>query len=452
MLTADNAALDELRGLVGGEHVLIDSEVTANHCRDWTGRFRGSTPAVVRPGTREQVKQVVVWARRHGVGLVPQGGNTGLVGGSVPRQHEVVVSLRRLDDLELDPLERQVTAGAGATLGEVQRLALRHGLRYPVDLAARDSATIGGTVATNAGGINFVRFGDTRAHLVGLSAVLGTGAVVDDLRRLQKDNTGYHLPSLLCGSEGTLAIITDVRLRLVRQPAHQVAALVGFDSVAEAISQGTAWAGVPMIEALELMTADGVALVCEQLSISRPPLAWRAAYLLVEAAGERDVHHSLAGLVGDRDSAVADDVRGRAALWRYRDEHTTAINRLGPPHKFDVTLPARQLSTFVDHVAEVVRELDPNAATWLFGHVGDGNIHVNVTGCEHPLLDRSVLRYVASLGGSISAEHGIGVAKASYLALRHDEATIAAMRAVKSAFDPDDIMNPGVILPRVDEL
>ncbi|MGH9282349.1 MAG: FAD-binding oxidoreductase, partial [Acidimicrobiales bacterium] len=369
------ALVAKLAEVVGPGHVLTDPDVTAGWCVDWTGRFRGATPAVVRPGSTTVVAGVLAVCRELGVALVPQGGNTGLVGGSVPLSGEVVLSLRRLDEVgAVDGAGGQVTAGAGATVGDVHRAAAQAGWAYGVDFASRDSATVGGAVATNAGGLRVLRHGDTRAQLLGVEAVLGNGSVVSHLGGLVKDNTGYHLPSLLCGSEGTLGIVTAARLRLVPPAAERVTALLAFASPAEAVAgAGLLRRLTGSLEALELFLDEGLALVCRVLGLPRPFPNGHGAYLLVEAAGAGNVVDELAGAVGSlddvADAAVATDSLRRAELWRYREGHTEAVNTLGPPHKLDVTLPAGRLAEFMVTVPAVVAAVPgaAGAATWLFG-------------------------------------------------------------------------------------
>lgn len=441
--------------VVGPAHVLTDPEVTASYAVDWTGRFRGSAPAVVRPGSVAEVAEVLDRCRRHGVALVPQGGNTGLVGGGVPLGGEVVLSLRRLDRLDaVDVDAGQVTAGAGVAVGAVRRAADAAGWAYGVDFASRDSATVGGSVATNAGGLRVLRYGDTRAQVLGVEAVLGTGDVVSHLGGLVKDNTGYHLPSLLCGSEGTLGVVTACRLRLVPPAPRRVAALLAFAGSAGAVvAAGMLRRRVASLSAAELLLGSGVALVCRATGAPPPMPDPHPAYLLVEAAAASDpldeLSDAVASLDGVADVAVATDPPRVDALWRYREAHTEAVNTLGPPHKLDVTLPAGALGPFVDRVASVVDAAAPGARTWLWGHVGDGNVHVNVTGVapDDFRADEAVLRAVAADGGSISAEHGIGTAKRRWLGLVRSDAEIAAFRAVKRALDPDGVCNPGVLLP-----
>lgn len=442
-----NAALiGAMRRIVGREHAVDDPEVTAGYAVDWTGRWRGATPLVVRPIDTGEVAAVIEWCAARAIGVVPQGGNTGLVGGGVPLYGEILLSLRRMAGVsEVDGDAGQITAGAGTTIAGVQAAAQRAGWDYGVDLGARQSATVGGTVATNAGGLRVLRYGDTRAQILGVQAVLGDGSVIEHLGGLVKDNTGYHLPALLCGSEGTLGVITAARLRLVPRFEQRVVALVGLASMAEAVALGGHLRRtVATVDAIEFLTA-----ACRHLVGLPPPLgAEHAVYVLVECAGHEDPTAELAATVGDLPSAVAGpaDPGRRTELWRYREAITEAVNRLGPPVKLDVTLPAGQLARFVVDVGSVV---PPGAQVWLFGHVADGNVHVNVTGVDatDESVDDVILRLVAERGGSISAEHGIGHAKKRWLHLMRSESELAAMRSIKAALDPAGILNPNALLP-----
>jgi FAD/FMN-containing dehydrogenase len=389
------------------------------------------------------------------VALVPQGGNTGLVGGSVPLAGEAVLSLRHLSGVsEVDEVGGQLTAGAGATVADVQAAAAAAGWVYGIDLASRDSATVGGTIATNAGGLHVLRHGATRAQLLGIEAVLGTGATISHLGGLLKDNTGYDLAGLLCGSEGTLGVITAARLRLVPPSPHRVVALLAFSSVGAAVQASTQLRRMlPDLQALEFFVESGLELVCRTAGLARPFTAGHPAYLVAEAAGQRDPSPALAealdSVAAVADVAVATDSIRQAQLWRYREAHTEAINTLGAPHKLDVTLPAHALAEFIDRVGGVVTAADPRATTWLFGHAADGNVHVNITGVgpDDPTVDDHVLVFAAGMGGSISAEHGIGTAKRPWLHLNRSEEEIAAFRSIKGALDPAGILNPHVLLP-----
>jgi FAD/FMN-containing dehydrogenase len=443
------AVLEELAAVVGPQHVLADEGTTAGYSVDWTGRYRGRAAAVVRPGSTAEVAGVLRACSGAGAAVVPQGGNTGLVGGGVPLAGEVVLSTRRLDQLgPVDPLAAQVTVGAGATLAAVQAHAAASGLGVGVDLAARAGATIGGMVATNAGGLAVVRHGPMRASVAGVEAVLADGSVLSHLGGLEKDNTGYDLTGLLCGSEGTLAVVTAVRLRLVAVPVELTTALVGFADVASAVAtlaelrrQGT------VLEAAELVLEDALVLAERHLGAPSPVRA--PAVLLVEWAPPAPGEEVLAAAGGVLDVAVATDSTRRAGLWRHREAVTEAVSAVGVPHKLDVALAPGQLADFVDEVRTRVEAVAPGSVLALFGHAADGNLHVNVVGPppDDEAVDDAVLGLVVERGGSISAEHGIGTAKRRWLARNRTPEEVAAMRAVKAALDPAGTLNPNVLFP-----
>ncbi len=447
--------LRELREIVGDEHVLVDEDLLSSYVVDFTGRFRGWSGCVVRPGSTQEVAAIVSTCRRNGIRLTVQGGNTGLVGGAVPLGGETVLSLRRLSRIDhVDPRSGQLTAGAGVSIVAVQQAAAAAGWAYGVDFSSRASATVGGSVATNAGGLRVLRHGDTRAQLLGVEAVLGTAAVVSRLSGLTKDNTGYHLPGLLCGSEGTLGVVTAARFRLVAPLAQRVVALLAFRTPSDAVAAaGSLRRQLPSLSAAELFFDEGLSLVREVLSLPTPFPSRHRAYLLLEAGADHDPVTELSAAVeslhGVEAVAVATGGHGADQLWRYREGHTEAINTLGAPHKLDVTVPMDAFAELVERVPEVVARLRPEARTWLFGHAAEGSLHVNVTGVDpaDEEVDEAVLRLVASLEGSISAEHGIGRAKRRWLDLCRSSAEIEAFRAIKGALDPDGILNPGVLLP-----
>jgi FAD/FMN-containing dehydrogenase len=454
MRPIDPAFLAEAAEVLGPRHVLVDPDVVAGYATDWTGRFHGSTPAVLRPGSAAEVAAVVGLCRHHGVALALQGGNTGLSGGTVPLAGEVVCSLRRLEMVEPDPAAGQLSAGAGVPIARLQQVARAQGWAYGVDLASRDSATVGGSIATNAGGIRVLRYGDTRAQLLGAEAVLGTGEVITHMGGLLKDNTGYDLSGLLCGSEGTLGVVTAARLRLVRSAAERVVALLAFDATPLAVAAATSLRGaLGSLSAVELFFAPGMALVCQHAGLPDPFDAPHAAYLLVEASDARDpteeLSEAVAALGAVADVAVATDPTRAAELWRYREGHTEAIGHRGTPHKLDVSVPIAALAEFVERVEDVVSSQRPGAEVWLFGHAADGNVHVNVTGLDpdDEAVDDAVFSLAAALGGSVSAEHGIGTAKRRWLSLSRSADEVAAFRAIKAALDPDGILNPSVLLP-----
>ena len=447
--------LAELRAVVGAAHVLTEPDVVAGYERDWTGRYQGRTSAIVRPADRGEVAALLRICSERRLAVVPQGGNTGLVGGSIAFDGAITLSLRRLDRVD-EPNDRTATVrvGAGATLAAVHARCAAAGWRFPVDLAARDSATIGGMVATNAGGLHVMRWGAMRARTMGVEAVTIDGSLIDDMRGLMKDNTGYHWPSLLCGSEGTLAVVTGALLSVVPTESHRVVALVAFGSLDEALGTiSSVRHSARSLSAIEVVLREPFQLVIDRFSLPKPFAGRTEVVVLFEASADESVIDELAEALSSLDAVVAtDEVRARA-LWAYRERVTEAIATVGAAHKLDVTLPLDRLASFASAVRVLVAHDRPQAAVWLFGHAGDGNLHVNITGVadDDEAIDEAVLGLVAELGGSISAEHGIGRMKRAFLALNRSPAELRLYRAIKAAFDPQGLLNPGVLMPALDE-
>jgi FAD/FMN-containing dehydrogenase len=454
-VTAATAQLARaLRAAVGESHVLLDDDLRAPYETDWIRRWSGRADAVVRPGTTEEVAAVLVVCGGAGAAVVPQGGNTGMVGAGVPRpsgeRPQVVLSLARLTELgEVDAGSLQVSAGAGVTLAALQAHARAAGLDAGVDFGARDSAMLGGLVACDAGGIRALRHGTVRARVAGLEAVLAGGTVVRRMSGLLKDNAGYDLPALLIGSEGTLGVITRVRWRLVPRHDARALALIPLAGLQDAAPLLRAVRPrLPSLDACEFMTDDGLSLVLDHLRLPSPVVPRTPAYVLLEAAAGADPLPELAAALdaaGVEDAVIADDTASRERLWRLREAHTEAISAAGVPHKLDVGVPLGALAPFCD---AVVAAMPAGARTILFGHLGDGNVHVNVLGPDpaDETVDETVLRLVADHGGTISAEHGVGVAKARFLHLTRSAEEIEAMRAIKAALDPRGILNPGAVI------
>jgi FAD/FMN-containing dehydrogenase len=444
-----------LAELVGARNVLVDADLRAPYERDWTGRWRGECLAVVRPADVGEVAAVVLECAAHGVAIVPQGGNTGLVGAATPRGAgaQVVLSLTRCNELgTVDAATAQVSAGAGVTLAELQRHAGAADCAAGLDLAARDSATVGGLVACNAGGTRAIRYGTARARVGGLEAVLGDGTVVRRMSGLLKDNAGFDIPSLLIGSEGTLGVITAVRWRLVARFDARTVALIAVDSFESAVRITSSLARrLQSLELCELITAAGMELVLAHLKVQSPtPPA--PAFVLLECAARTDPLEELAEAltelgVADR-AVVAADADGRARLLRLREAHPEAIAAVGLALKLDVGVPISRLAEFANRVAPVIHAVAPESRTIMFGHLGDGNVHVNVLGSEPDdvKVETAVLELAAECDGTISAEHGVGVQKPRYLSLVRSEGELSAMRAIKRALDPAWILNPGVML------
>lgn len=454
---------DRLWAAVGADHVLTDPDLISPHATDWGGRWGGPALAVVRPGSTDQVADVVKACADAGVPVIPQGGNTGLVAGGVPAQEPgplgppVIISTRRLNRLDpIDDVSGQVTVGSGVTLGDLHRYVSTRGWEYGVDLAARDSATIGGTVATNAGGIRVVAHGMTRAQVVGIEAVLPDGTVIEHLAGLPKDNTGYDLASLLTGSEGTLGVITAVRLKLHRPHAPSSVALIGVETYDEALElmRTAVRPGVTLLAA-EVTDRTGVELAMRMAGLPWPLERTHPLTLLLEIADGGEGEGFDEGTLGSLDVTVGLDAAERARLWTYRELQgqvftAYAAEHSAPPaHKLDISAPMRDLARCAALLKQRVEAYPGVIAFGVFGHLGDGNIHVEIAGpaADDEAVDMIVLGAVAEFGGSVSAEHGIGRAKSHHLHMSRSEAEIAAMRAIKSALDPQGIMNPGVLLP-----
>jgi FAD/FMN-containing dehydrogenase len=440
--------------VVGAAHVISDPGVKQAYERDYTGRYEGRARLVVRPGDTSQVAGVLSACASHRVAVVPQGGNTGLVGASVPRGGEIVISLRRLTELgEVDRALGQMTVGAGVTLATLQAAATAADEDAGLDFAARDSCTVGGVVACDAGGARALSRGTARAHIAGLEAVLADGSIVSRMSGLTKDNAGYDLPALLIGCEGTLGIITRVRWQLTPLLSSRVAALVPLVSVGEAAELlATLRANAPSLESCDFFLDDGLQLVLAHQRRESPLRKRAPIYVLAECAASSDPTGELAEALqcaGIDDALIADDSASRSRLWSLREGHTDAINAAGIPHKLDVGVPLDQLGGFLDQVPAVAKAAGGKRVI-LFGHLGDGNVHVNVLGAaaDNVDLDASVLELVLACGGTISAEHGVGVAKAQWLERARGASELAAMRAIKLALDPGNILNPGAVLSR----
>ncbi len=439
-----------LAAIVGEQQVLA-GDAAAGFSADWTGRFQGRALAVVRPRDTAEVAAVLALCTEAGRPVVPQGGNTGLVGGGVPLHGEVVLSLTRLK--ELGPVDRdasQVTAGAGVTLARIG--AEDPELDLGIQIASRDSATVGGAVATNAGGVRVLRYGPMRAQLRGIEAVLSDGTVISHLAGLVKDNTGYDYPSLLAGSEGTLAVITKARLRLVPRPREGVTAIIACDGLDEL--HALALAAVRQVTGLlsaEFFTQAGLDILTTRAGLTPPLPRPSPAYLLLDATGPNALD-DLADVIGDREAAVGETAEDRRRLWSYRERHPEAASFLGAPIKLDVSVPAAQWTRLATQAASAVTAVDLGARVITFGHVADGNAHINIVpGPDTPADGRhedAVFSLVASLGGSISAEHGIGALKARWLDLARTPAEQALFARIRHALDPSGTLNPHV-LPRI---
>lgn len=446
--------LTQLADVVGAAHVSTDPDVLAGRIVDHTGRYRGHASALVRPGTDEEVAAVLRICRDAGVCVTVQGGRTSLVAGTVPEHDDVLLSTERLSAIaEVDTVERRVRVGAGATCADVQRAAAAHGLVFGVDLASRDSATVGGMASTNAGGLRTVRYGNMGEQILGLDVALPDGTVLRRHSLVRSDNTGYDLTALFVGSEGTLGVITGLDLRLYPTAAHRVTAVAGFDDLDALIAAGRRFRDADGIAALELIDSRASALTAEHLNVAAPVEgAWQ---LLIEMAGDTDHTEALADALEDAElvgePAVGMDISASQRLWQVRESIGEVLGWYGPPLKFDVSLPLSKISEFAARATATVAEHAPDAIPVLFGHIGEGNLHLNLVRCNvsgdtERALYAAMMMLIAECDGNVSSEHGVGTRKRDYLTMSRTDADIAAMRAVKKAFDPTGYLNPAVLL------
>jgi FAD/FMN-containing dehydrogenase len=443
--------LQQVSSLVGANYVSTDPDVLAGRSADYTGRYRGHASALVRPGSAGEVAGILRICRDAGTNVTIQGGRTSLVAGTVPEHDDVLLSTERLCAVgDVDMTERRVTAGAGATLSAVQRAASAAGLVFGVDLAARDTATVGGMASTNAGGLRTVRYGNMGSQVVGMDVALPDGSLVRRHSQVRADNTGYDLPSLFVGAEGTLGVITALDLRLHPDPAHRVTAVCGFDELSALVDAGRLFRELDGIAALELIDGSAAALAEEHLGA--PPPVHGRWLLLVELAADHDQTERLAdALEGVRTSsepAVGVDNTAQQRLWRVRESLAEVVGVYGPPVKFDVSLPLPAVAGFARDAEALVRRHAAGAIGVLFGHIGEGNLHLNVLRCsavQEKQLYAAMMDLIAQCGGNVSSEHGVGSRKRRYLAMSRDAADIAAMRSLKSAFDPTGYLNAAVL-------
>ncbi len=444
-----------LRAIVGPDGVISESERFAEYAVDWTGRWSGTPRAVVFPSNAAETAAAIGVCRRFHVAWVPQGGNTGLVGGGVPVDGEVVVSTRRMRTIgAIDREAMQVSVGAGVTLADLARAVAPFGLLYGIDFGARDRATIGGTIATNAGGNAVLHYGMTRAQLVGIEAVLPDGSVIRRMHGLAKDNTGLNLAQLMCGSEGTLGVITSARLQLRPALAPRVTAALGVSSVGDALVVLRHLRRVSALVACELMRGHDIAALCEHRAWSIPG-PWTAPWaMLVEAVGPgafdelaAAVEACAGAVVGE--PAVATGSATRDEWWRLRDAQGEIAASFGPVVKLDVSIPLLRLTEFVDGLDDAIGAAAPVGRTVVFGHLGDGNLHVNIAASveRFEAIEACVLERVLDCGGVVSAEHGIGRLKRGWLIRDRGGPDVEVMRSIKRAIDPEGLANPGVLYP-----
>ena len=465
--------LDRLGAILGPRGLLTDPSDLAPHLADWRGLYQGAALAVARPASTEEVAAVIRLCAETGTPVVPQGGNTSMVGGATPDEtgRHLVLSLTRMNRLRaLDPADMTMTVEAGMVLKTAQQVAAEAGCLFPLSLGAEGTATVGGVLSTNAGGNTTVRYGNARELMLGLEAVLPDGSIWNGLRRLRKDNTGYALRHLLVGAEGTLGVVTAAVLRLFPSPRDTAVAFcaVADEDAALALFRRFRGRDESAVRAFEYMSGLGVDFAVRHIEGVTLPLGARADhYVLVDLASPRPdaglramaeevlAEAMEAGEV--LDAALADSDAQAQKIWRIREEHPEAQKREGASVKNDVSVPVSKVPEMIRRCSAALVELIPGSRPVPFGHIGDGNIHMNLeqpVGMDpaaflarsHDIMD-CVNAIVRDLDGSFSAEHGVGRLKTDMMEDWRGGAELAAMRAIKAALDPRGIMNPGKVLP-----
>ncbi|QPC44649.1 FAD-binding oxidoreductase [Kaustia mangrovi] len=463
--------LDELRQLLTPRGVICGADETARYLQDWRGIFRGQALAVLRPGSAGEVAGALAICQRAGIAVVPQGGNTGMVGGSVPSTDAptALLSLERLDAIrEIDTIDDTMTVEAGCILADIQAAAREADRLFPLSLGAEGSCRIGGNIATNAGGVHVLRYGMTRDLVMGLEVALPDGTLWNGLRRLRKDNTGYDLKQLFIGSEGTLGVVTAAVVKLFPRPREHVVALLAIPEPAAALTilgrlrQATG----DRVAAIELMMRVGIDISIRHVPGARDPLeAPYPAYLLVELATPRADEGLAAlfeGLLPELmeaglvlDGTIAANEAQAESLWALREGITEGLQHEGIQLKHDVSVPVSRIPAFLAAADEAVARVSEAVRIVAFGHVGDGNVHYNLilparldaagTEALREPLTHAVYDTVSAFDGSISAEHGLGQLKAREIARYKTPLELALMRRIKQALDPDGLMNPGKV-------
>ncbi len=465
----DPALLKRFAAIVGDKYAITEQGAQEPYLVEMRNLFHGHTPMVLRPGSVAEVAAIAKLANETKTAIVPQGGNTGLVGGQIPHNNEIVLSLNRLDRIrEIDATSNTITCEAGVTLQRAREAAAAVDRLYPQLLPSEGTCTIGGNLSTNAGGTAALAYGIARSHALGLQVVLADGRILDNLNKLKKDNTGYDLKNLFIGAEGTLGIITAAVLRLIPRPRSVETAFAGVTSVEAALTLlGLAQERCGNdVTSFEIMTRRGIELVLANAAGVRDPLAspheW---YVLMELSsqqreGLRAVLEALlaqgleGGLVAD--ATIADSLEQAKAFWRIREMFGEAQRFAGGSIKHDVSVPVAAVPAFIAEANAAVTALIPGARPLPFGHLGDGNIHYNVSqpaGADKDAylkrwdeVNAVVFAVVRKFGGSISAEHGIGVMKRDLLPSVKDPVAYDLMRSLKALLDPNGILNPGKVL------
>ena len=464
-----SSEINKFRKIVGNKNVITDKNDMQKYLKEWRGVYTGVAGAIVKPKSTEEVSNILKFAYRKNISCIPQGGNTGLVGGQIPfNKNHIVISLERLNKIrEINPTDQSVTVEAGLILSDLQKKCDENNLIFPLSLASEGSCSLGGNIASNAGGVAVLYYGNTRELVMGLEVVLSDGSIINNLKTLIKDNTGYSIKDLFIGSEGTLGVITAATLKVFPKPKNMYTALLSVDSPKQSIeilNYIRNNLSIPLT-AFELMNNFSIELVNKHMDKASIPIEKFKWLILVEfssievSKNEKDkienllneiLHQNLA-----KDIFISQSSKQAKDMWYIRESISEAQKKEGGSIKNDISIPIKDISKFINNAEKISKKVIPGSRSVIFGHIGDGNIHFNIS---QPIksdrdkfikkdkkLRKKINDLTIELNGSISAEHGIGLTKKADLK-KYMKKDVELFKLIKKSFDPKNIMNPGKII------
>ena len=464
-----SSEINKFRKIVGNKNVITDKNDMQKYLKEWRGVYTGVAGAIVKPKSTEEVSNILKFAYRKNISCIPQGGNTGLVGGQIPfNKNHIVISLERLNKIrEINPTDQSVTVEAGLILSDLQKKCDENNLIFPLSLASEGSCSLGGNIASNAGGVAVLYYGNTRELVMGLEVVLSDGSIINNLKTLIKDNTGYSIKDLFIGSEGTLGVITAATLKVFPKPKNTYTALLSVDSPKQSIeilNYIRNNLSIPLT-AFELMNNFSIELVNKHMDKASVPIEKFKWLILVEfssievSKNEKDkienllneiLHQNLA-----KDIFISQSLKQAKDMWYIRESISEAQKKEGGSIKNDISIPIKDISKFINNAEKISKKVIPGSRSVIFGHIGDGNIHFNISQPVKSDRDKFIKKdkklrkkindLTIELNGSISAEHGIGLTKKADLK-KYMKKDVELFKLIKKSFDPKNIMNPGKII------
>ena len=456
-------SLTELNDFLSAEQIQTDKDILESYGRDWTRFWQANPSVVLFPRSTEEVQKIILWANKHSLKVVPSGGRTGLSGGAVAKDKEVVLSLDKLNQIEnFNEIDKTVDCGAGVITEALQDFVKEKSYYFPVDFAARGSSQIGGNIATNAGGIKVIRYGNMREWVAGLEVVTGKGEVLNLNNGLIKNNTGYDFRHLFIGSEGTLGIITKAKIKFTSLPKEEQVLLLAVPSLREIMPIFKVFTKELPVTAFEMFTDKALKHVLHSTELSSPFPEDYSTYLVVEVENQNESIEEKIMECFEKcmeeawimDGLVSQSPTQAKEFWTYREQISEAL-AFAPPHKNDISVNVSKIPDFIEKVDQIYQEKYPQFEVIWFGHIGDGNVHVNILKPkdmemndflnEVHKVDDILFQEIKALGGSVSAEHGVGLVKKKPLNYTRSKEEIEIMKAMKQAFDPNLILNPGKV-------